>query len=217
MGLFGKKEACPICGGEVKGLFHKKIGGKKALCKDCSAQISMSKELLKDATPEYVKEHLAYRRKNAELYNTLNWAAVYEARSLRLGVDPDAGYLYIREVDMDDLDNPVLFRFDQIKHYEFYRLKKKMDDTESTDDVYLESALSAIGGVAKIISGKDSNAYEYYKLVLQTTEPYWPELAIEISFNSPDDVYGIDGFGKDLQRMCRVLKAASRGEKVTLY
>ena len=26
MGLFHKKEACPVCGGEVKGLFHKKIG-----------------------------------------------------------------------------------------------------------------------------------------------------------------------------------------------
>ena len=50
MGLFHKKEACPVCGGEVKGLFHKKIGGKKALCKDCSAQVSMAKELLKDAT-----------------------------------------------------------------------------------------------------------------------------------------------------------------------
>ena len=65
MGLFHKKEACPVCGGEVKGLFHKKIGGKKALCKDCSAQVSMAKELLKDATPEFIKEHLEYRRENA--------------------------------------------------------------------------------------------------------------------------------------------------------
>ena len=49
MGLFSKKEACPVCDSEVKGLFNKKIGGKKVLCKDCSAQISMTKELLKDA------------------------------------------------------------------------------------------------------------------------------------------------------------------------
>ena len=71
MGLFHKKEACPVCGGEVKGLFHKKIGGKKALCKDCSAQVSMAKELLKDATPEFIKEHLEYRRENALKYNAL--------------------------------------------------------------------------------------------------------------------------------------------------
>lgn len=217
MGLFGKKVPCPVCGGEVKGLFHKKIGGKQALCKDCSAQVSMSKELLKEATPAYIKEHLEYRRKNAELYNTLNWAAVYEARSLRLGVDPDAGYLYIREVDMDDLDNPVLFRFDQIEHYEMYRMKKKLDDTESTGEIPLETNLSSLGGVASLVSGKDNNTYEYYRLVLKTKEPYWPELAIEISFNSIDDVYGYDGFGDDLKKMCYVLRAASRGEAVTLY
>ena len=62
MGLFHKKEACPICGGEVKGLFHKKIGGKKALCKDCSAQVSMAKELLKntDWNNEIVSDKLGY-------------------------------------------------------------------------------------------------------------------------------------------------------------
>ena len=62
MGLFHKKEACPVCGGEVKGLFHKKIGGKKALCKDCSAQVSMAKELLKntDWNNEIVSDKLGY-------------------------------------------------------------------------------------------------------------------------------------------------------------
>ena len=63
MGLFSKKEACPVCGGEVKGLFLVKIGDKKTLCKSCSRQVSMSKDLLEAATPEFVKEHLDYRRK----------------------------------------------------------------------------------------------------------------------------------------------------------
>ena len=90
MGLFHKKEACPVCGGEVKGLFHKKIGGKKALCKDCSAQVSMAKELLKDATPEFIKEHLEYRRENALKYNALHWEAEYDARGTKMGVDPGA-------------------------------------------------------------------------------------------------------------------------------
>ena len=31
MGLFHKKEACPVCGGEVKGLFHKKSAARR-LC-----------------------------------------------------------------------------------------------------------------------------------------------------------------------------------------
>lgn len=68
MGLFTKKEACPVCGGEVKGLFLTKIGDKKILCKKCSEPISMQEDLLKNATPEFIREHLEYRRKNAEKY-----------------------------------------------------------------------------------------------------------------------------------------------------
>ena len=62
-GTVSQERSLPGMRGEVKGLFHKKIGGKKALCKDCSAQVSMAKELLKDATPEFIKEHLEYRRR----------------------------------------------------------------------------------------------------------------------------------------------------------
>lgn len=217
MGLFGKKEACPVCGGEVKGLFNKKISGKQTLCKDCSSQVSMSKELLKEATPDFMKEHLAYRRSNAEKYSSLHWTVEYEARNLKMGVDPAAGYLYLREVDMDDLDNPVVFAFDQITHYELYRVKSKLDDTETPGEVFLETNLSALGGIAKIVGGKKSNTYEYYRIVLKTAEPYWPELNIEIPFDSPDDVHGILGFGKDLKRMCQVLKGASRREPINLY
>ena len=132
MGLFHKKEACPVCGGEVKGLFHKKIGGKKALCKDCSAQVSMAKELLKDATPEFIKEHLEYRRENALKYNALHWEAEYDARGTKMGVDPGVGFLYLIDADMDDSDNPVVFSFDQITRYE---LKIEIY-FNSPDDIY---------------------------------------------------------------------------------
>ncbi len=140
MGLFRKKEACPVCGGEVKGLFHKKIGGKKALCKDCSAQVSMAKELLKDATPEFIKEHLEYRRENALKYNELHWEAEYDARGTKMGVDPGAGFLYLVDADMDDSDNPVVFSFDQITRYELYRLNQKVDDSDTPGATALESA-----------------------------------------------------------------------------
>lgn len=215
MGLFGKKEACPICGGEVKGLFHKKIGGKQALCKDCSAQISMSKELLKNAAADYVKEHLEYRRKNAEKYNALRWAVEYNARGTKLGVDPGAGFLYLADADMDDEDNPVVFSFDQITHYELYRLNKKVDDSDTPGETRLESVLSTLGGIAKLV-GKDSSGADYFRLVLTTAEPYWPELELRINFDSPDDLYGFSGFGDDLKKMCQVLKRAARKESVTI-
>lgn len=215
MGLFGKKEVCPVCGGEVKGLFHKKIGGKKALCKDCSAQVSMAKSLLKEADAEYVKEHLEYRRKNATKYNALRWDAKFEARGTRMGVDVGAGFLYLADADMDDLDNPVVFSFDQITHYELYRMKKRVDDSDTPGEVFLESNLSVLGGIAKL-ANSDSNSVDSFRLVLQTTEPYWPEIEISIHFDSPDDLYGFDGFGNDLKSMCYVLKSAVRREPVAL-
>ena len=215
MGLFHKKEACPVCGGEVKGLFHKKIGGKKALCKDCSAQVSMAKELLKDATPEFIKEHLEYRRENALKYNALHWEAEYDARGTKMGVDPGVGFLYLIDADMDDSDNPVVFSFDQITRYELYRLNQKVDDSDTPGATALESTLSALSGIAKILD-KDKNSNDYFRLVLTTTEPYWPELKIEIYFNSPDDIYGFGGFGGDLERMCQVLKSAARREPVAI-
>lgn len=216
MGLFGKKEACPVCGGEVKGLFHKKIGGKQALCKDCSAQISMAKELLKNATPEYVKEHLEYRRKNALKYNALRWDAKYDARGTKMGVDPGAGFLYLIDADMDDFDNPVVFSFDQITHYELYRLNKKVDDSDTPGETPLESGLSVLSSIAKL-ANKNNNSTDYFRLVVTTTEPYWPEIEIRINFDSPDDVHGFTGFGEDLKKMCQILKHAVRKEPVTIY
>lgn len=215
MGLFHKKEACPVCGGEVKGLFHKKIGGKKALCKDCSAQVSMAKELLKDATPEFIKEHLEYRRENALKYNALHWEAEYDARGTKMGVDPGVGFLYLIDADMDDSDNPVVFSFDQITRYELYRLNQKVDDSDTPGATALESTLSALSGIAKILD-KDKNSNDYFRLLITTTEPYWSELKIEIYFNSPDDIYGFGGFGGDLERMCQVLKSAARREPVAI-
>lgn len=214
MGLFGKKEACPVCGGEVKGLFNKKIGDKKVLCKECSNQVSMTKELLKNATPEFMKEHLEYRKKNALKYNALRWDAKYDARGTKMGVDPGAGFFYLVDADLDDLDNPVVFSFDQVTRYELYRLNKKVDDTDTPGPTALESTLSALSGIAKILD-KDKNSTDYFRLVLTTTEPYWPEMEFKIYFDSPDDVYGFGGFGNDLKKMCQVLKHAVRKEPVT--
>lgn len=93
MGLFSKKGLCPVCGGEVKGLFLTKIGDKKTLCKGCSKQISMNKGLLKTATPAFIQEHLAYRKKNAEKYAALRWDVEYtDVPGLRFGVDAGAGF-----------------------------------------------------------------------------------------------------------------------------
>jgi len=133
-----------------------------------------------------------------------------------VGVDAGAGFLYIRDANMDDFDNPVVFSFDQITHYELYRLNKKVDDSDTPGPTPLESTLSAVVSIAKILD-KDKNSQDFFRLVITTTEPYWPELEFKIRFDSPDDVHGFGGFGGDLERMCQVLKHAVRKEQVVLY
>lgn len=218
MGLFGrKKDACPICGGEVKGLFNKKIADKQVLCKDCSAQVSMQKELLKKATPEFMQEHLEYRRKNAIKYNALRWDMKFDARGTKMGVDPGAGFLYLIDADLDDLDNPVVFSFDQITRYELYRLNKCVDSSDTPGEIQLESALTAMAGLAQLLSKDKKSSSDFFRLVINTTEPYWPEIEVKIHFDSQDDIYGFSGFGDDLKRMCQVLKSAVRKEPVVIF
>lgn len=213
MALFGKKEACPVCGDEVKGLFNKKISGKKVLCKNCSDQVSMTEELLKNATVGYIKDHLEYRQKNAIKYNALRWDMKFEVRGLYMGVDPGAGFLYLIHEEMDDEENPVVFSFDQITHYELYRLKKKIDDSDTPGDTSFETGFTVLAGISKL-AGKSNNNVDYFRLVLTTTDPYWPEIEVKIKFNSPDDVYGIFGFGKDLKEMCQIFKKVVRKEQI---
>ncbi len=51
------------------------------------------------------------------------------------------------------------------------------------------------------ILGKDKNSNDYFRLAITTTEPCWPELKIEIFFDSPDDIYGFGGFEDDLENV----------------
>lgn len=215
MGLFSKKESCPVCGGEVKGMFLVKIGGKKTLCKNCSKQISMNKGLLENATPEFIQEHLAYRKKNEEKYASLRWDVQYtDIPGVKFGADPGAGFFYLAHDDLHDLENPLVFSFDQITGYELYRAKKKVDDGDTPGETSLESTLSKMAGAANLVS--TDNRYDYFKLKLTTTDPYWPELEIKINFNL-DDLYGLrfgPAFNKQLKSVGQMFKHIIHKEPV---
>ncbi|MDE6516883.1 MAG: DUF4428 domain-containing protein [Acetatifactor sp.] len=216
MGLFSKKDSCPVCGGEVKGLFLLKIGDKKTLCKNCSNQTSMNKGLLETATPEFIREHLDYRKKNAEKYAALRWDVQYtNIPYLKFGADPGAGFFYLAHDDLHDLENPVVFSFDQLTGYELYRAKKKVDDADTPGETGLETTSSKIAGAANLLS--DGN-YDSFKLKLTTSDPYWPEVEIKITFNL-DELYGLNfktPFADQLKMMCQMFKHIIRKEPVDI-
>lgn len=216
MGLFSKKEACPVCGGEVKGLFLTKIGDKKTLCKNCSKQISMSKNLLETATPEFIKEHLEYRRKNAEKYANHHWAVkITSIPGFQFGLDEAGKAIYLIHDDLrDNFENPVVFSFDQLTGYELCRRKKKLDGMEDTGAIVLETTMSAIGGVARAFDKDPTDAVDSFHLKLTTTDPYWKEIDLKIEFTDSQlyGVAGFGGFGKDLRQVCQFIKDIIRKE-----
>lgn len=208
MGLFTKKEACPVCGGVVKGLFLTKIGDKQILCKNCSEPISMNEELLKTATPEFIREHLEYRRKNAEKYAALQWTMEFSLiPGLKIGIDKTEKAIYLVHDDLhDDKENPVVLFFEQITGYELLRRRTVVDDLETTGSIALESGWSALEGAAKKINKDDSTSYDYFRLRLTTTDPYWSKIDLKIDFSS-DELYGMNGFSNELVEVCRLIKS----------
>lgn len=216
MGLFSKKDACPVCNGEVKGLFLVKFGNKQTLCKTCSNQVSMNKSLLETATPEFMKEHLDYRRKNAENYAAHNWTVKITAiPGLVFGLDEAGKAIYLIHDDLHDKEeNPVVFSFDQLTGYELYRRKKLLDDMENTDDVPLSTLGGAMSSVIQMAGGNSSNV-DTFHLKLTTTEPYWEEIDLKIDFTL-NQLYGMGGFADDMQQVCRYIKRIIRKEPITV-
>ena len=215
MGLFSKKEACPACGGEVKGLFLVKFGDKKTLCKTCSKQVSMSKSLLKTAAPEFIKEHLEYRRQNAEKYAAHHWTTeITSIPGLKFGLDEAGEAIYLVHDSLHDDENPVILSFDQLTGYELFRQKSKLDDIEETGDIPLESNFSTLAGLVQLAKNDNSANIDTFHLKLTTTEPYWKEMDLKIDFTD-DQLYGIGGFAKDMKTVCQIIKTIVRKESLS--
>lgn len=216
MGLFGKKDPCPVCGEEVKGLFLLKISGKQTLCKDCSRQVSMQEELLKTATPEFVRQHLAYRRQNAEKYNSLHWDVEYkDVTGLKVGVDLSGRCIYIVHDKLRDEDNPLVFSFDQLIGYELYRLNKKVDDADTPGITALDTAISFVADLGRLVK-KDTSNTDYFRLRLTTTDPYWQEMDLKITFTT-GQMKGMFGFAPQMEAIGQLFKHIVRKEPVNIY
>lgn len=217
MGLFSKKEACPVCGGEVKGLFLTKIADKKKLCKDCAEKISMHKELLKSATPEFIREHLEVRRQNAERFNSIQWEREYtDIPNTNAGVDRMTQSFYLLHEALHDEKNPVVFSFSQLTGYELHRLGKKIDDASMTGEIEMETFRSKMRAIARAF-GKRHGDVEYFDLRLTTTDPYWPNIRLKIYFyigRRASSGYG--DFEQELRELLRVFKSIIRMEPVNI-
>lgn len=114
MSLFkNDKKPCPICGSPTPKIFPTKIEDLP-ICKECDNKISMENKQKDDLTLDKLREHLAYRQKNAELHS-----AFCESRKVSTGmfgsticIDDEQKLWYIAEGE-----NSPIFRFDELTSY----------------------------------------------------------------------------------------------------
>jgi len=99
MGLFGKKDPCPICGGKPKGLFPTKVEGQ-ALCKECGIN-DLPEGALDHMTLSDYRAYLAFRQENDQLR-----AQFQPAQEANLGLLNDRYYF--------DLSNRLMCRNDSV-------------------------------------------------------------------------------------------------------
>lgn len=214
MGLFSKKDPCPICGGEVKGRRLVKIAEKQTLCESCSRQISMSRDLLETATPEFIWEHLDYRQQNAEKYASLHWTVKSTGiPGFKMGMDEKGKAIYLVHDSLQDLGNPVVFSFDQITGYELFRGRKKLDGLEDTGAIPLATGISVLGPIARFESEERSARADCFHLKLTTTDPYWKVIDLKIDFTDPQ-LYGLGGFAGEMKQVCQIIKCIIRGKPI---
>lgn len=112
MGLFGKKDPCPICGGKPKGLFPTKIEGQ-ALCKACSI-IDLPNGAVDHMTVAAFRDYMAFRKENDQLR-----AQFQSTQEVSLGFLSDRFYFDMsnRLMCRNDSSWVTIFEAKQIKSF----------------------------------------------------------------------------------------------------
>jgi hypothetical protein len=200
MGLFGKKQECPICGGATPRLLPTEIEGQP-ICKDCDKKASMQRQILEKITLDEYKEHLAYRDENARLHETFNENRTEELIYENLHIDDEQQLLYVGKAK----NNPPIIKFSEIKEVRFveklngrklliegkdkYRrevIKLTRDGVETQDSYTTILADKLIGmprwdNIVSFIVGiddkmDDSNKpIKYFRIEFILDNPYWKQ------------------------------------------
>ena len=206
MGLFGgKKDPCPVCGGEVTGLFKTKIKDG-ALCRSCADRVALPKETLKKADVPFIKEHLAFRENEAKLFSVMTPTHKFTfGSSFTLTADDTLRMLAIGDTDFNSSENPIVLRYDEVKTYALYKGKKKLDDHTMPGSTVSQTMTSVLN---TFMHGKDAPA-EDYTIKLTTTHPYWPVMDI---FLLDVDHPEFHGYKNNMGSMAHLIKCIVRKE-----
>ncbi len=164
MGVFSRKQICPICGRPIRGDVRIKIKDNIELCKACSSEIEMDSSLLATQTVEDIKQHLAYRKANKEKMEKFHVTTSAEAGSFVLRGDINQGVWYCTNDKTDR--NPPLFGFEELKSAVY------LEDGEPAQE--LKTGLKSLFGEKSA-----PTLVQSMKIVIEVDNPYFHEIVVE--------------------------------------
>lgn len=167
MGLFSKKEVCPVCGRKIKGDVLIKIRDNVPLCRDCSAAINMETTMIPYQTPDSIRAHLDYREANQDKFDSFESNLDLKAGAAIFRVDESQKLWYCTTNKRDK--NPPVFTYDEIADYQY---------TENGEPYVPEEKKS---GLAKLFGGKKEPVMIHsMKLHIDLQNPYTHNIDIEM-------------------------------------
>lgn len=172
MGLFDAKY-CSVCGNKIGLLGNRKLEDGN-LCKDCASKLSPWFNERRHSTVADIKEHLAYRDRNAMMLANIHPSKIL-GNNTKVYIDEALKkFLVTRRRDFRD-GNPDVIDLSQVMNAT-YKI------TEDKDEIYYKDA------EGKNVS-YDPKQYEYeyrFDINISVDSPYFNEINFELSDTRPD-------------------------------
>ena len=178
MGLFGEKQACPVCGSPAGGLLAVKIKNGVVLCKECSYKVRMDKSMLSLQSVDDIKKHLKYREKNLKKYNSFVASSEIKTSFSYVFKVDKAKKLWYSSLKADI--NPPLFRYDEIIDYELSENGNTVTKGGIGSAMVGGALLGGVGAIVGGVYGKQTRTeIRSITLHISLSNPYIQSLDIE--------------------------------------
>lgn len=177
---FGSSKVCPICGQPVKGVFCLKIKDKTAICNNCASEIDMDNSMIPSQSPDNIKAHIEYRRKNKEIFSKFNTTYEIKAGSMYFRADSNLKMWYYSTEKKPN--NPPLFKFGEIVEYELSENGETITKGGLGRAVAGGLLFGATGAVVGGITGKRKSKQEISSMTIRISlsNPYHTGVNVEM-------------------------------------
>lgn len=193
MGLFGRKEVCPVCGKKIKGDVLVRIKDNVPLCRECSAMVNMDAALIPCQTVEDMKEHLDYRARNLEKFERFQTTWEAKAGSSLFCIDEVQKIWYCTWNRRDK--NPPVFTYEEISGFQY------LEDGQPVDWKEKKGGLGAL-----FREKKEPVMLHSMKVHIDLDNPYTKSVNIEVVPQNEEVKSGSLAYKADRRALEKILE-----------